>query len=252
MLKIIPILVILAFGTIPAWADVFIQNDQKFYGTDGAVYIVGEIQNEINVPISLVTADITLYSPSNEVIDVIKVDSFVNYIMPGMKSPFEVVVPKTKSTHIDRYAIELNYKVGALKNQVIEIKSVEIQRDVLGNLIIKGLITNNGDITANIISVVATFYDKDGNVSFVSKSYTKPDYLKSNNDIPFAMSIPRETLVKDYVDYSLVAESEEFAAAPEFPIGTTILLASSVSSYLALSRFSTKFKVNFVDVSDLR
>lgn len=252
MLKIVPFLALLIVGVFPVWADVYIQNDQKFFGKDGAVHIVGEIQNELGVPISLVSGDVTLYSKSNEIIDVIKVDSFLNFIMPGMKSPFEVIVSNNKSHLIDRYAVDLNYIVGSPKSQVIEIKNSEIHYDVIGNLIIKGTITNNADTSANIISVVATFYDKDGDVAFVSKSYTKQDYLKSNDITPFVMSVPRDGQLQDYVDYTVMAESEEYAAAPEFPIGTTILLASSVSSYLALTRFSNKFKVNFADANDLK
>ncbi len=252
MLKIAAFLALLVIGVAPAFGEVYIQNDQKFFGNDGAVHIVGEIQNEINAPISLVSVDVTLYSKSNDIVDVIRVDSFVNYIMPGMKSPFEVIVPNTKSHLVDRYAVDVNYKVGTPKSQVIEIKNSEIHYDVIGNLIIKGMITNNADTSANIISIIATFYDKNGDVAFVSKSYTKPDYLKSNDDTYFVMSVPRDDQLQDYVDYTVVAESEEYAAAPEFPIGTTILLASSVSSYLALSRYSNKFKVNFVDAADPR
>ena len=250
MLKIAPFLALLIIGTIPAFAEVYIQNDQKITRSDGTVHIVGEIKNEFNVPISLVNVDVTLYSKSNEVIDVIKADSFVNYIMPGMKSPFEVIVSNSKAQLLDRYTLDLNYELGTLKNQVIEIKNSEIDHDVIGNILVRGTITNNADTSANIISISATFYDKNGDVSFVSKSYTKPDYLKSNGDTHFVMSVPSDGQLQDYIDYTVIAESEEYAAAPEFPIGTTILLASSVSSYLALSRYSSKFKVNFVDVAD--
>lgn len=240
----------LSIGLTPVWADVYIQNDQKYLGNEGTLHIVGEIQNELSAPLNQVSIDVTLYSKSNEIIDVIKTDSFVNYIMPGMKSPFEIVLPTEESLLVDRYSTNVNYKIGIPKNQVIEISKSDVSFDVLGNLIVKGTVTNNGDTTANIVSIVATFYDKSGNVAFVSKTLTKPDYLKANDNSFFVLSVPRESLTHDYVDYAIVAESDEFAAAPEFPIGTTILLASSVSSYLAISRFSGKFKVNFVDATD--
>ena len=38
------------------------------------------------------------------------------------------------------------------------------------------------------------------------------------------------------VDYTVVAESDEYAAVPEFPLGTGLLLIVSVSSYVIFSR----------------
>ena len=38
----------------PAFADVFIQNDQKYVGADGSLHIVGEIENNSNSPLNQV------------------------------------------------------------------------------------------------------------------------------------------------------------------------------------------------------
>ena len=38
----------------PAFADVFIQNDQKYVSTDGSLHIVGEIENNSNSPLNQV------------------------------------------------------------------------------------------------------------------------------------------------------------------------------------------------------
>ena len=40
----------------------------------------------------------------------------------------------------------------------------------------------------------------------------------------------------DVVDYSIIAESDEYAAVPEFPLGSGALLIISVSSYVIFSR----------------
>ena len=41
------------------------------------------------------------------------------------------------------------------------------------NLIIQGTVANHGDATANMINVIATLYDKDGNIVGVSKTSTR-------------------------------------------------------------------------------
>jgi hypothetical protein len=48
------------------------------------------------------------------------------------------------------------------------------------------------------------------------------------------------------VDYSLVAESEEYAAVPEFPLGSVLLLAGSVSSYLLMIRYTSRSIGNLI------
>ena len=152
----------------------------------------------------------------------------------------------------ESYSLDFDYKIAAPKNQVIDITSSDLSKDKLNNLIITGTVANKGESTANTIAVVATLYDKEGKVAAVSKTLTKPDYLRSDDELFFLMSVPDKTQTGDVVDYSLLAESEEYAAVPEFPIGTTILLASSVSAYVVLTRYSGRFITNLISASDLK
>ena len=45
-----------------------------------------------------------------------------------------------------------------------------------------------------------------------------------------------KTQADEIVDYSLVAESEEYTAVPEFPLGSGIMLVVSLSAYIALTK----------------
>ena len=56
--------------------------------------------------------------------------------------------------------------------------------------------------------------------------------------------------IPEVVDYTVVAESEEYAAAPEFPIGSMILLAVSVSTYLVITRYSSRFITNLISAAN--
>ena len=55
-----------------ASADVFIQNDQQYIAEDGTLHIVGEIQNELGVPLNQIDVIVTLYSNNYEIIDILK------------------------------------------------------------------------------------------------------------------------------------------------------------------------------------
>ena len=54
------------------------------------------------------------------------------------------------------------------------------------------------------------------------------------------------------IGYTIIAESEEFAPVPEFSLGTLIVLASSVSAYVALTRFSGKIMPNIISATGLK
>ena len=242
---IIPFLV----GISNASAEIVIQNDQKYFGDDGSLHIVGEIKNDFNAPLNQIDVYATLFS-NGEIIDKTSTVSLVNTIMPGMKAPFDLIILGEKTRMIDNYSLELNYKITEPKHQVIEITSSEISRDNLDNLFITGTVANQGEITANTIAVIATLYDREGKVAAVSKTHTEPDYLRAADETFFLVSIPDKVQGDNIVDYTLVAESEEYAPVPEFPLGTLLLLAFSVSLYVVFTKYSSKLITNFVSASN--
>jgi len=241
LLLVIPLI----FGISSAWAEVSIQNDQLYIGSDGSLHIVGEIHNQLDVPLNQIDVHVTLYS-ENEIVDVVRTSSLVNTIMPGMKGPFDLVITGQKAQMIDDYSVYVDYKISIPKSQVIDITSSDISRDKFDNLMITGTVTNNGEITANAISIVATLYDREGNVAAVSKSLARPDYLRSNDEVFFLVPVTDKQQTIGIVDYTLVAESEEYAAAPEFPLGTLLLLGGSVSAYVILIRYSARTVPNLI------
>lgn len=245
------ILLVPFFLVTTAWAEIYIQNDRQYIGDDGSLHIVGEIQNGLDVPLNKIDIQATLYS-EERVLDVISSNSFVNTIMPQMAAPFDLIISGSKADLVEAYSLDLDYEIASPKSQVIDITSSEMTKDKFDNLIITGTVTNKGEFTANVISVVATLYDRDGNVAAVSKTLTKPDYLRSDDEIFFLMSVSDKSQTEEVVDYSLVAESEEYAAVPEFPLSTSLLLASSVSAYIGITRYSGRFIANQVSASDLR
>lgn len=236
-------------GFSNSWAEIFIQNDQKYLGEDNTLHIVGEIKNDLNVPLNQIYVEAALYS-NGVLIDKISVNSLVNTIMPGMKSPFDIIVIGENTKIIDNYSLELNYQVSEPKSQVIEITSSEFSRDSLDNLFITGTVANQGEITANTISVVATLFDREGKVAAVSKTHTEPDYLRAADEMFFLITIPDKVQANSVVDYTLVAESEEYAPVPEFPLSSMLLLATSVSLYVILSRYSSRVITNLVSATN--
>jgi hypothetical protein len=229
-------LIPLLFLIQPAFGDIVIENDQTYIGNDGIMHIVGEVKNDSKSPVNNIKIIATLIDENGKVLEKIDGKIMSNIIMPGMKGSFDIIINEKKINNILDYDLGFEYKLAAPKNQVIEIVSSEMKRDQLNNLIIFGTIENNGEITANMINVVATLYDRDGNVLTVSKIQTQPDFLRAGEENHFLVPIYEKNQSMSVADYSIIAESDEYAAVPEFPLGSGVLLIISVSSYVIFSR----------------
>lgn len=232
-------------GFSSAWGEISIQNDQQFFGDDGSLHIVGEIKNNLNVPINQIKIDATLYS-NGILVDTIQISPMLNTVMPEMKNPFDIIITGYVAREIDEYSLSVSYKITEPKSQVIDITKSNFSRDNFDNLLITGTVANRGEITANTVVVVATLYDKNGNVAAVSKTHVEPDYLRANDESFFFVPVPDKIPSSYIVDYSLAAESEEYTSVPEFPFGSMLLLTTSVSAYVVLTRYSSKFIGNLV------
>lgn len=233
-----------------AFADVSIQNDQQYIGDDGAFHVVGEVQNNLDLPLNQVSVFVTLYDENQKEIVTKETHSLVNTIMPEMRGPFDFIFTDLKPNEIKSYSLDFDYSISDPKGQVIDITSSELTRDNLNNIIISGTVENNGENTANTVAVVATLYDKEGNVAAVSRVHPEPDYLSSEDDTFFVVSMPDKNQIAEVTDYTVVAESEEYAAVPEFPIGSLGLLVGSVSAYIGITRYSGKVIANLISATN--
>ena len=235
-----------------AFADVYIQNDQQYIGDDGSIHIVGEIVNNLDIPLNQIHVEIELFDENQNLIQTKETNSLVNTIMPGMKGPFDLILTNTEARDTKSYSMKLNYQVSPPKSQVIDIIESELSRDNHNNLMITGTVANNGEITANMVSVIATLYDKQGNVAAVSRVNPEPDYLRAEDSAFFILSVPDKIQTEDIDNYTLIAESEEFAAVPEFPIGTAILLILTLSAYIGITRYSGRIVTNLFSATNLK
>jgi hypothetical protein len=240
----------LSFAIPSAFAQVTIQNDQQYIGDDGSFHVVGEIQNNLESPLNQVIVSITLYDENNDVVMTKETSSLVNTIMPKMKGPFDFIFTDIRPSQIKAYSLDLDYSISEPKGQVIGIASSEMSMDSHNNLIISGNVENNGETTANMVAVITTLYDRNGNVAAVSRIHPEPDYLSSEDDTFFIVSVLDKKQISEVTDYAIVAESEEYAAVPEFPVGSLVLLATSVSAYIGITRYSNKIITNLISATN--
>ncbi len=219
-----------------AWAQVSIINDQQYVSEEGIFHVVGEIENNSSVPLNQIVVTATFYDINNKILGTMTTDSILETIMPEKKGPFDLIFVNNIVPQIYRYSLNTEYKPADHKTESLEILSSNAKRDMLDNFIISGTVTNHDQRTANTIVIIATLYDKDGKVIATSKSHTEPEYLKSGGIAPFHVLVYDKSQLQKAVDYSLMVESEEYTAVPEFPLGSGIILSLSVIAYVVLTK----------------
>ena len=247
LFAIIPFLLLVQ----PAFADVFIHNDQQYIGDDGSLHIVGEIENNSNLPLNQIMITAKLLDESGFQIGQVNGAPINNVVMPGMNGAFDIIITGPDSQITSGYNLEIDYKITEPKNQVIEIISSDLKQDNQGNLVITGTLENKGEITANMINVVATMYDRNGNVVTISSVQMQPDFLRSGDTNFFIIPIHEKSQSIHAVDYILTAESDEYTVVPEFPLGSGALLIASVSSYIIISRNPEKIINSIAKISKI-
>ena len=235
MKKLLLLLPLLLIGPI-AYGEVSIENDQKYVDTDGLLHIVGEIENNTSMPLNQIKISVLLIDDNGNEVKSVEGETVSNVVMPETKGAFDILIKNVKGENISNYQLNLDYNLTEPKNQVIEISNTVLTKDINNNTVITGVLENKGDITANMIRIIATLYDRDGNVVTVSESYTKPDFLRAGDNSNFIIPFHEKSQSIQAVDYSITAESDEYVTVPEFPLGTGLLLIVSVTSYILFSK----------------
>ena len=205
LLCLLPLLLI----SQAAYAEVVIQNDQKYIDNDGLLHIVGEIENNTSAPLNQIKISALLIDGDGNEIKKIVGETVSNVVMPETKGAFDILIKNVRGDSINDYEPNLDYTLAAPKNQVIEISSTELTKDIHNNTVITGILENKGELTANMIRVVATLYDRDGNVVTVSETYTKPDFLRAGDNSNFIIPFHEKSQSIHAVEYlSLIHISE--------------------------------------------
>lgn len=163
--------------------------------TDGTV-IVGEVTNEDTVP-AFVNVNAALIDGNGKTLDEeSSFDRIAHILLPKEVSPYRIDFPgiplaNVKNVHMDvRPAL-----VPASADPVIGVINQKIEKDAQGNSVLRGELLNQSGETVNIPHVIASFYDSNGRVIWVSDGYVDRAMVPLGSE-PFAVEIPRSMASK--------------------------------------------------------
>lgn len=207
----------------------------------GFYHVVGEIHNTGDTPLEFVQITATFYDSSHIVVATSFTFSTLSVLLPGRKSPFEVLlIDSAQAAKVDHYALNAEYDVYLAEfPKGLEILSHSSYEDIVGFLHIVGEIKNTGASTATFVQVAAACYDESGTVVASAFTFSDPYDLAPDQVAPFEVLVLDEDQVDLVTSYSLTAESEQYAIVPEFQTLIFILSLLGSTAIIALLRKHT-------------
>jgi len=157
---------------------------------EGAV-VMGEVVNEDTIP-AFVNVNATLVDGSGSAIDdESSFDKILHVLLPKQVTPYRidfqhVSLGKVKNVRMDVKAT----LVPASSDPVIGVMNQKLETDAQGHSILRGELLNESGQTVNIPHVIASFYDNNGKVVWVSDGYVEQALLPQSTE-SFAVEIPQ-------------------------------------------------------------
>jgi hypothetical protein len=159
--------------------------------TDSTV-VLGEVLNEDTVP-AFVSVNATLVAKDGKILgQESSFDKISHVLLPKEVSPFRIDFPgvilgQIKSVKMEPYSA----LVPASADPVIGVLHQRLEGDALGRRVLAGELLNESGQTVEIAHVLATYYNNNGQIVWVSDAYLSQALLPQV-PVPFTVEVPEK------------------------------------------------------------
>ena len=160
----------------------------------GGVVILGELLNEDVVP-AFVTVKATLLGSNGAALAAEdSFDKISHILLPKQVTPFRIDFRNVRLSDVDNVRIQPSASlVAASADPVIGIESQQL--NPLPDASLTGALVNQSGQVVNVAHVIATFYDKGGQIIWVADQYPNRALLPQT-PVPFTISLPADVSSK--------------------------------------------------------
>jgi len=178
---------------------------------EGAV-VMGEVVNEDTIP-AFVNVNATLVDASGSAIDdESSFDKILHVLLPKQVTPYRIDFPHVSLGKVKNVRMDVKATlVPASSDPVIGVMNQKLETDAQGHSILRGDLLNESGQTVNIPHVIASFYDNNGKVVWVSDGYVEQALLPQSTE-SFAVEIP-QTLAGKVQSFHVVVNQYSLQAS---------------------------------------
>src|SRR5450631_3823368 len=162
---------------------------------EGAI-VMGEVVNEDTIP-AFVNVNATLVDrKDNAIDDESSFDKIAHILLPKQVTPYRIDFPNLNLSNVKNVRMDVKATlVPASADPVIAVMNQKLDSDVQGKSVLHGDLLNQSGQTVNIPHVIASFYDNNGKVVWVSDGYVDRALLPQASE-PFAVEVPKALSAK--------------------------------------------------------
>jgi len=172
---------------------------------EGSV-VMGEVVNEDTIP-AFVNVNATLVDGSgNGIDDESSFDKILHILLPKQVSPYRIDFPRVSLSKVKNVRMDVKATlVPASSDPVIGVMDQKLDTDAQGHSVLHGNLFNESGQTVNIPHVIASFYDNNGKVVWVSDGYVEHALLPQSSE-SFAVELPKSLAGKVHNFHVVVNE----------------------------------------------
>ncbi|MGA7589303.1 MAG: hypothetical protein WBW02_02270, partial [Candidatus Sulfotelmatobacter sp.] len=123
-------------------------------------------------------------------------DKIAHVLLPKQVTPYRIDFPNLSLRNVKNVRMDVKSSlVPASADPVIGVMNQKIDTDNQGKSVLNGDLFNQSGETVNIPHVIASFYDNDGKVVWVSDGYVDRALLPQSSEA-FAVEIPKTLAAK--------------------------------------------------------
>jgi len=153
--------------------------------------VMGEVVNEDTVPAFVNVGATLVDGGGNPIDDENSFDKIDHVLLPKQITPYRIDFPGIDLSKVKNVRMDIKASlVPASADPVIGVMNQKIDADVQGRSVLRGELLNQSGQTVNIPHVIASFYDNNGKVIWVSDGYVDRALLPETSE-PFSVDIPR-------------------------------------------------------------
>ncbi|HXZ79884.1 MAG TPA: hypothetical protein VEG30_08145 [Terriglobales bacterium] len=171
--------------------------------------VMGEVVNQDTIP-AFVNVNATLVDGNGNSIDEeSSFDKIVHILLPKQVAPYRIDFPNIVLQRVKNVRMDVKATVvPAAADPVISVMDQKLTKSPQGGAVLEGQLLNQSGQTVNIPHIIASFYDKDSKVIWVSDGYVDQALLPQVPE-KFAVEVP-ESIVAKVQNYHAVVNQYSF------------------------------------------
>lgn len=161
-----------------------------------SLVVVGEIVNEDTVPAYVNVSATLLDQNQNPIAEETSFDKISHTLLPKQVSPYRIDFPGMKLSRVKSIRMDPRAMlISASADPVIEVNDQQLKTDAMGTDVLTGKLVDESGQIVNIPHVLASYYDSNGKVIWVSDGYVDQALLPQI-PVDFAVSLPNDIAPK--------------------------------------------------------